>query len=45
MDLWNLAKTPEEYKHSSGKYYICGVHGEYHITNYLEIPDFDFGNE
>ena len=43
-EKWNLAKTPEEYKHSSAKYYICSVQGEYNVTNYLEIPDKDFGN-
>ena len=39
---WNLSNTPEEYKHSSAKFYICGMQGVYTVTNYLELADIDF---
>lgn len=43
---WNPCKKkfvlqPENYKHSSAKYYITGEHGVYIITSYLELQDVD----
>ncbi len=38
---WHLASTPEEYEHSSAKFYICGEAGVYPVTNYLELNDID----
>ena len=42
---WNLSNTPEEYQHSSAKYYISGITSVYPITNYLELADIDFSTD
>ena len=39
---WNLSHIPEEYEHSSAKFYICGMEGIYPVTNYLALDDIDF---
>ncbi|MCC6721130.1 MAG: hypothetical protein IT243_02940 [Bacteroidia bacterium] len=39
---WNLAATPEDYEHSSAKFYICGMQSIYPVTNYLSLADIDF---
>jgi hypothetical protein len=39
---WNLSNKPEEYEHSSAKFYICGIQGVYPVTNYKELADIDF---
>jgi hypothetical protein len=31
--VWNLAKNPVDYKHSSAKYYSSGEQGEYLIKD------------
>jgi len=38
---WNLSNTPEDYEHSSAKFYICGEQGGYPVTNYLALDDVD----
>ena len=42
---WNLSNTPEDYKPSSAKFYICGMQGNYPITNYLELADIEFSGD
>ena len=39
---WNLAAKPEDYMHSSAKYYIEGTHAFYPVTSYLGLDDMDF---
>lgn len=36
-----LAKLPEEYAHSSAKYYYTGVQGVYPVITYRELQDID----
>jgi hypothetical protein len=36
-----LAATPEEYIHSSAKFYILQQHGTYPVTSYTELHDID----
>ncbi|MDB5210673.1 MAG: hypothetical protein JWQ30_1500 [Sediminibacterium sp.] len=36
-----LAKLPEEYLHSSAKYYYTGVQGVYPVITYIELQDID----
>lgn len=38
---WNLVQNPEEYVHSSAKYYYLGELGIYPVTNYMELDDID----
>ena len=38
-----LAKLPEEYLHSSAKYYYTGKQGRYPVITYMELQDFDLG--
>ncbi|MBK7108493.1 MAG: hypothetical protein KA954_11380 [Chitinophagales bacterium] len=38
-DKWKLANLPEEYLHSSAKYYFTGEKGIYPVTHYLEFYD------
>ena len=38
---WNLAGSPEDYKHSSACFYATGVQGNYPVTNYMELKDVD----
>jgi len=36
---WNLCEIPEQYLHSSAKFYLTGVHGMYELTNVAEMKD------
>jgi hypothetical protein len=36
-----LVELPEQYKHSSAKYYIEGVQGIYPVTSFMELRDID----
>lgn len=38
---WNLAKSPEDYLHSSAKYYVTGEQGVYEVTNYALLAEID----
>ncbi len=38
---WKLAKSPEDYIHSSAKCYITGNQGIYPVTNFMEMDDID----
>jgi REP element-mobilizing transposase RayT len=40
-----LADQPENYDHSSARYYITGTHGFYKITSYMELQDVDLTAE
>lgn len=41
---WNppLMARPEDYIHSSAKYYITGEQGTYEVCNYMLLQDVDF---
>ena len=36
---WNLFEMPEQYLHSSAKFYLTGEHGMYELTNVAEMKD------
>ena len=36
-----LVELPEQYEHSSAKYYYTGEQGIYSITNFMELRDID----
>ena len=36
---WKLSALPEQYKHSSAKYYLKGAQGFYKVDNVAEIND------
>jgi len=36
-----LVNAPEEYVHSSAKFYILGVQGIYPVTSFMELEDID----
>ena len=36
-----LVELPEQYKHSSAKYYFTGEQGIYPVTNFMELRDID----
>ena len=36
---WNLYVTPEQYQHSSAKFYLTGVQGFYKVDNVAEMMD------
>jgi hypothetical protein len=36
-----LAQLPEDYLHSSAKYYYAGEQGIYPVTSYMELGDID----
>ena len=38
---WNLARSPEEYPHSSACFYATGMQGIYPVTSYMELKDMD----
>jgi len=38
---WNLVASPADYQHSSARFYICGEHSNYKVTNYAELFDID----
>lgn len=39
---WDLCNIPEEYEHSSAKFYETGEQGVYQITNIMEMEDVEF---
>jgi REP element-mobilizing transposase RayT len=39
-----LAKLPENYVHSSAKYYFTGIQGRYPVITYMELQDIDLDN-
>ena len=38
---WNLAGQPQDYLHSSARYYISGRHSIYEIISYTELENID----
>jgi hypothetical protein len=36
-----LVELPEQYEHSSAKYYLTGEQGIYAVTNFMELRDID----
>ncbi|HRK55095.1 MAG TPA: hypothetical protein PK185_14340 [Cyclobacteriaceae bacterium] len=41
QEHWKLADNPEDYKHSSAKFYMHGEQGIYPVINYGELEDID----
>jgi hypothetical protein len=39
-----IVELPEQYAHSSAKFYITGEQGIYHVTSYTELGDIDLTN-
>ena len=39
--VWNLARSPSEYLHSSAPFYDTGKHSIYEVTNYKELEDIN----
>ncbi|MBS1738756.1 MAG: hypothetical protein JSS98_19420 [Bacteroidetes bacterium] len=44
-DKWNLSDCPENYMHSSAKYYDTGVQGIYLIDNIMKMLDIDLSKK
>ncbi|MES2330610.1 MAG: hypothetical protein V4539_23705 [Bacteroidota bacterium] len=40
-----LAKLPEDYQHSSAKYYFTGEQGVYPVITYMELQDIDLTSQ
>ena len=38
---WELVQTPENYEHSSAKYYLTGDQGIYEVFSYCKLADVD----
>ena len=38
---YNLAATPQDYLHSSARYYLTGEHSLYAVTDYMQLEDID----
>jgi REP element-mobilizing transposase RayT len=38
---WNLASQPQDYVHSSARYYITGIQSIYEVTSHTELEDID----
>ena len=38
---WKLVNSPIDYQHSSARFYICGKHATYAITDYREFLTFE----
>jgi REP element-mobilizing transposase RayT len=38
---WHLVNSPEEYEHSSARFYLYGEHAAYSVMNYMELNDID----
>ena len=36
---WNLCEVPEQYNHSSARYYLTGGQGIYEVSNFAEMKD------
>ena len=41
---WQLAVNPIEFIHSSARFYLTGVQGNYPVTNFMQMEDIDFNN-
>ena len=41
QEHWKLVENPEEYTHSSARYYITGQQGYYPVTDYADLGDVD----
>ena len=39
---WNLCNSPEEYGHSSPRFYITGEAGIYPVTNFMKMENVIF---
>jgi hypothetical protein len=39
--VWNLAMNPDDYVHSSARFYLTGEHGIYPVTHCGELKDID----
>ena len=39
--IWNLARSPSDYLHSSALFYDTGKHSTYEVTNYKELEDIN----
>ena len=40
-ERWKLVNSPIDYKHSSARFYICGKHAGYAVTDYRELLTFE----
>ena len=38
---YNMVTNPEDYTHSSAKYYLTGIQSVYTVTNYTDLEDID----
>lgn len=38
---WQLVVNPEDYLHSSARFYLLGEHSIYMVLNYMELSDID----
>jgi hypothetical protein len=38
---YRLAVSPEDYLHSSARFYLTGEQGIYPVTNYMQLEDID----
>jgi len=36
-----LVELPEQYEHSSARFYMTGKHAAYSVTSYMELQDID----
>jgi hypothetical protein len=36
-----LVELPEQYEHSSAKFYLTGLHSVYCVTSFMELRDID----
>ena len=42
---WKLASSPIDYLHSSARFYICGKHAGYPVTDYREFLTLEWWDE
>ncbi len=38
---WKLAVCPEDYPHSSAKFYSTGIQGLFHVSHIMQLMDVD----
>jgi hypothetical protein len=38
---WSLVQQPQDYVHSSARYYLSGQQGIYEVLNYMELENID----
>jgi REP element-mobilizing transposase RayT len=43
--VWNLVSSPQDYVHSSARFYILGTQGVYPVRNYNELQDVDLTSD